>query len=458
MYRIGTHIHFMGIGGIGMSGLALVLRQQGFVVSGCDADLSGASIALLCKHGCFVDSGHCSKLCSDPSINIVVYTSAVPYDHPELVCARERGVLTVTRAQMLAELMRRKTSIAVAGAHGKTTTSALISHILVQAGLEPTCIVGGHCNNFDTNAWAGTSDLLVAEADESDRSLAILPATIAVITNIDREHLDAYKDLDDIVSVFVQFSRNLPFYGKVIACVEDSGVKQLLPQLERLVISYGFSSQAHINARNVTLDAEQSFARVYERDTFLGEIIVPIAGSHHLLNALAAVAVAREIGVSFDVIARAIASFAGVQRRFCYHGMYKGAQVFDDYGHHPREIECQLEVARKRAKNKLHVVFQPHRFTRTKFLWEDFVRVLGGKNIDSLIITDIFPASEAPIEGITSERLVGDLSKKSSSVRYIPLDEDFFQIKKYLESIVQPDDLILFLGAGKVFKLADKLV
>lgn len=459
MYRKNLHIHFMGIGGIGMSGIAIVLKQQGYIVSGCDADLDQTSIRLLRELGCTVTQGHFSPACQDTSINMLVYSAAVRQDHPELAFAHARAIPVVSRAQLLAELMRRKMSIAVAGAHGKTTTSALISHILVQAQFQPTCIVGGHCKNFDTSAWAGTGDLLVAEADESDRSLAFLPATLAVITNIDREHLDAYKDLDDIVATFAQFVHNTPFFGKAIVCIDDPGVHKLLPLLKRSVITYGLSHKAQIHASALELRVDCSYAQVHAFGKELGKLYVPIAGQHHVLNALAALAVALEVGVTFVDIARAIATFKGVDRRFCYHGDFQGAQVFDDYAHHPREIACQLQVARKRAQKKLHVVFQPHRFTRTKFLWQEFIQTFAQVGIDSLVITDIFPASEPPIEGVTSQQLVADLNKQSVGLAcYISLDDEFKLIKDHLAQVAHEGDLILLLGAGKVFKMVNDLI
>lgn len=451
----------MGIGGIGMSGIAKVLKEQGYTVSGCDLDMDQKSIKQLQELGCPIAGTHSSKLCHDASIDVLVYSAAVNLNHPEVLHAHRRGIPVVARARMLAELMRTHYGIAVAGAHGKTTTTSMISHILVQAQYDPTLVIGGFLKNIGTNARAGAGQFLVAEADESDRSLVHLPATFAVVTNIDREHLDTYKDLDDIIATFKQFLNNLPFYGKAIVCIDDPVIHDLLPSIPHIgTITYGIQNPADFQARDCVLTAQGSRCMVYHHETLLGELTLPMAGMHNILNALAALATSMHIGISFEQAAAALATFAGVERRFCYHGVYKGAELFDDYAHHPKEIASALAVARQRAKGRLVVVFQPHRFTRTYHLWNDFIQTFLASNVDELIITDIFPASEQPIEGVTSQLFVESMVQQAPAFNacYIPLDGEFDAIINHLNNTLQPDDLLLMLGAGKVFKIPDKLI
>lgn len=457
MYKKKSHIHFVGIGGIGMSGIAKILKQQGYQISGCDLDLEQKSVKDLQALGCVIHQGNNTPACHDESIDILVYSSAIHNDNPEITAAIQRGIPTIPRALMLAELMRMKYSIAIAGAHGKTTTTSLVSHILLEAHFDPTVIVGGHLHSISTNAHFGHGDFLVAEADESDRSLTKLHPTLAVVTNIDREHLDVYKDLDDIKNTFKQFLSNIPFYGKAILCYEDANIRSLLPLSYPKTLTYGLSNQADLYAQDVQLEDTYSECTVWLKNNCLGKLTIPMLGKHNVLNTLAATTIALELGIPFTMIAHALTTFKGVDRRFTFKGTYKGAEMFDDYGHHPEEIRNTLLVARKRAKNKLIVVFQPHRYSRTQHLWNDFLNVLSSPIIDHIFITDIYPASEQPIADITSQKLVADLRQITASVEYFPLDKDFATIHKKLASLVQEGDLILLLGAGKMYKLADTL-
>jgi UDP-N-acetylmuramate--alanine ligase len=457
MYKKKAHIHFVGIGGIGMSGIAKILKQQGYHISGCDLDLEQKSSKDLLALGCVIHQGNNTPACHDDSIDILVYSSAIHNDNPEITAAIQRGIPTIPRALMLAELMRMKYSIAIAGAHGKTTTTSMVSHILFEAHFDPTVIVGGHLHSISTNAHFGQGDFLVAEADESDRSLTKLHPTIAVVTNIDREHLDVYKDLDDIKNTFKQFLSNVPFYGKAILCLEDPNIRSILPLSYPKTFTYGLSNQADLYAQDVKLEDTYSECTVWLKNNYLGKITIPMPGKHNVLNTLAAVAIALELGIPFTMIAHAIATFKGVDRRFTLKGTFKGAEMFDDYGHHPEEIRNTLLVARKRAHGKLIVVFQPHRYSRTKHLWNDFLNVLATPAIDKLFITDIYPASEEPIPDVTSTKLIAELHKQNPNVEYFPLEKDFATICNKLESIAKKGDLILFLGAGKMYKIADIL-
>lgn len=460
-YSKSPHIHFVGIGGIGMSGIATILRLQGYEVSGCDVDLEQASVQNLLAIGCTVHQGNNSPACHEKPIDILVYSSAVKADAPEIIAAQERGIPTIPRALMLAELMRTKHSIAIAGAHGKTTTTSLISHILIEANMDPTVIIGGHLRTISNNARFGSGTFLVAEADESDRSLAKLHATLGIITNIDLEHLETYTDIEDIKGVFRQFLNNIPFYGKAILCGDDANIRSLLPIPHLKTILYGTSTNADMYATNIVLEPDHSTFTVHDNkmDAPIGDIYLNLPGRHMVLNSLAAITVARDLDIPFEVIAHALKSFSGVDRRFTFKGTFNGAELFDDYGHHPREIASTLAVAKRRAKGRLVVVFQPHRFTRTHKLWNEFVDCFKAEPIDKLIITDIYPASETPIANITGSNLTKAIQQTAPSfpVDFSPYEPSFTSLASSVAQECQPGDLILFLGAGKLNKLAEKL-
>lgn len=461
MYKKKSHLHFVGIGGIGMSGIATILRSQGYEISGCDADVDQKSIRDLQSLNCKIYHGNNTPGCYDPSIDILVYSSAIASHNTEILFAQKRGIPTIPRALMLAELMRTKYSIAIAGAHGKTTTSSMVSHILIEGKIDPTVIIGGHLKNISTNARFGGGDFLVAEADESDRTITKLHATLAIVTNIDLEHLDTYRDIDDIKDTFNIFLNNLPFYGKAIVCIDDAHVRSLLPIPHLKTIKYGIDHDADIFARDIILESDHSTFTLWHKNTHepLGKIYLNMPGKHNILNSLGAIALALELNVPFKTIAQALFTFKGIERRFSFKKLYKGAEVFDDYGHHPQEIYHTLLVAQRRTKKKVTVVFQPHRFSRTEKLWDQFIETFLQSSIDHLIITDIYPASESPIPEITSKNLVKAIQKRHPgfSITYAPYDPDFEAIKSHLSPLVSTDDLVLLLGAGKINKLSDFL-
>lgn len=469
MYDTKTHFYFIGIGGIGMSALAIILKQRGFQVSGSDCNLEQKSIRQLLECGCAIFNANEPSQVPYHTLNVVVYSAAVHHDHPELSAARTHNICIITRAQLLTELLNKQEGIAVAGAHGKTTTSSLLAHILVDAGIDPTYAIGGHLNNYQTNARGGSSNFFVAEACENDRTITFLKPSIAIITNIDREHLDVYKDLDEIKQAFLQFMHNVPFYGKIIACHDDvhtmSLINTLSPEIRKKVITYGFSPDADLHVINYELSAQSSTATVYSKklNSTVGSFTLAIPGKHNLLNSLATLAVTQEIGVHFSAFGNACASFKGVDRRFTFKGMYKQAHMFDDYGHHPSEIEQIVPVAHRQAKElggKLIIAFQPHRFSRTEKLWHEFLHVFTTIPFDTLIMTDIYPAFEPQIQGITSERMVNELKAllPSKKIIYVPEDTMFKNVHSALDTNLQPHDLILFLGAGKINSLAEKLI
>lgn len=460
MYSKKAHIHFVGIGGIGMSGIAKILKYQGYHVSGCDLDIEQRSIKELTDLGCSISHGHNTQLCNDTSIDIVVYSSAVKLNNPEIVSAQQRGVPTIPRALMLAELMRTKYSIAIAGSHGKTTTTSMIAHILIEAQMDPTVIVGGHIKNISENAKFGKSDLLIAETDESDRSIQYLKATWAIVTNIDLEHLETYKDLDDIKDTFKIFLNNLPFYGKAIVCIDDPAIRSILPMPHIKTIKYGIEHDADIHAKDIQLHEMHSTYKLWHKNNYLEDVHINMPGKHNVLNSLAAIALCMDLEIPLPVILNSLKNFKGIDRRFSYHGTFKGAEIFDDYGHHPIEILNTLIVAKKRTKKKLHVIFQPHRYTRTNKLWDQFVDTFINTPIDNLIITDIYPASEAPIENISSQNLVNAIKQKNPDypVTYVPLDKEFINIITKINESIKDDDLILLQGAGKINSIAAKLI
>ncbi len=464
MLKKKTHIHFVGIGGIGMSGIAKVLAHQGYKISGCDANVDQKSVRDLRALGCAVHEGNNHPLCDDQAISTVVYTSDVQnlstgIKHPELLRAQERGIPLVPRGVMLGELSRTKYTITVAGSHGKTTTTSLLSHIFMEAQTDPTILVGGHLQSISSNARYGAGEFLIAESDESDRSLLHLYPTLAILTNIDREHLNTYRNVHDLAETFRLFLEKIPFYGKAFVCVDDPYIRSLLPLAKAPYATYGTSPEAEWAYTDATLEADKSHYTVLHHGKELGKITVRMPGKHNILNSLAALAASLEAGLSFDVIAQALATFDGVDRRFTLKGIFQGAEVFDDYGHHPTEIQCTAAVARKRAKNKVILLFQPHRYSRLSTLWKDFADMLAALPVDELLVTDIYAASEQPVPGLTGERLA--LLAKSinphAPITYLPLDQDFSSLRAYLSLKAQEGDVILLQGAGNINKIASFL-
>lgn len=444
-----------------MSGIATILRHQGYQISGCDLDLEQKSVQDLIARGCTIYHGNNTPQCHD-DIDVLVYSSALKNDNPEIKAAQLKGIPTIPRALMLSELMRSKYSIAISGSHGKTTTTSMISHVLIEAQQDPTVIIGGHLKNISTNARLGQGNFLVAEADESDKSFLRLNPTLAVVTNIDLEHLDVYHDLDDIKTTFAQFLSNIPFYGKAFICMDNSHAASLLPISHIKVIRYGTGEHTDIRARDIILGPNYSTCTIWKQNSSepLGSLYLTMPGYHNILNATATVAVALDLGIPFGVIATALANFKGIDRRFTFKGLYRQAEVFDDYGHHPTEIYHTLQVARKRARNKLIVAFEPHRYTRMEKLWADFMKVFCESKIDHLIVTDIYAAGESAINNIHSKRFFDELQNQNPafSASYIPYETSFDNMQAQLNNLVQPDDLVLLLGAGKITKVADKII
>jgi UDP-N-acetylmuramate--alanine ligase len=452
VFRKIQHIHFVGIGGSGMSGIAEVLLNLGYTVSGSDLKRSAAS-EHLATLGARVAYGHAARHLA--GAQVVVTSTAVRGDNPEVQEARRLGVPVIPRAEMLAELMRLKYGVAVAGSHGKTTTTSMVALVLDRGGLDPTLVVGGRLGVLGSGARLGKGDFIVAEADESDRSFLKLSPTLAVVTNIDREHLDAYRDLADIQDAFVGFVNKVPFYGAAVLCLDDAAIRQVLPRVERRVVSYGLSSSSHVSARDVEVGPAGSRYTALRGGQPLGELELRVPGLHNVRNSLAALAVGLDLEVPFDRIQAGLHAFTGVDRRFQVRGEAGGVLVVDDYGHHPTEIRATLEALRTLAGQRRSVVlFQPHRYTRTRFLWDEFCRCF--EQADVLLLTDVYPAGEEPILGATSEALAAAL--RASGQRQVDWVGSLEQAGPRLAEVVREGDVVLTLGAGSVWHAGEDLL
>lgn len=444
-------IHFVGIGGIGMSGIAEVLHNLGYEVTGSDVRESD-TIVRLRYLGMKVFIGHRPENIDDA--HVVVFSSAVSQDNPEVEEARRKSIPVIPRAEMLAELGRLKYSILVSGSHGKTTTTSLISTILAHAGYDPTVVIGGKLKAFGSNARLGKGEFMVAEADESDGSLLKLNPTIAVVTNIDKEHMDFFKTMDALKKAFVAFINKIPFYGTSVLCLDDNNIRELLPEVQkRKFVTYGFSKEADLQVRNLKKEgALQGFDVIFRGD-YLGNFKLTLPGSHNVLNSLAAIAVALNIPVDIEKVREAFCGFEGIQRRLELKGEVKGIRVYDDYGHHPTEIRATLRAAKESLNaDRLFVVFQPHRFTRTKSLFNEFVSSFD--DADTLFLLDIYPAGETPMEGVTSEALCKKMMRRKETIHI----SDRQELVERILSRIGAGDVVLTLGAGDVWKTGEDLL
>ena len=444
-------LHFVGAGGVGMSGLAeILLLSTPLEISGCDRERSentdrltalGAKIAY--EH----DAAHVEQA------DLVVISAAIAESSPEVQAARRKGIPVIRRAEMLAEIMRLKQGIGVAGTHGKTTTTSLTGMVLTEAGFDPTIVVGGRVRILGTNARLGKGDFLVAEADEYDRSFLELTPVVAVVTNIEADHLDTYRDLGDILEAFTTFANRVPFYGAVVACLDDPGVRQILPRVKRRVVTYGESPEASLRAGEIRLEASGTTFDVWEGTTWsLGTVRLPLPGRHNVLNALAAIAVGRELSIPFPTIARALKDFTGVIRRFETKGERGGVLVLDDYAHHPTEIAATLAAARQvYPERRLVALFQPHLYSRTRDFAVEFGRSLAG--CDLAIVTDVYPSREKPLPGVTGD-LVAQAARSAGHPAVIYIS-DKTRVAGELESVLKSGDLLLTMGAGDVVRLGE---
>jgi UDP-N-acetylmuramate--alanine ligase len=451
MFKRIQKIHFVGIGGVGMSGIAEVLLNQGFSVSGSDVRESPTT-QRLASLGANIFQGHHAEHLKE--VDVVVVSSAIKSSNPEVVEAQLRQIPLIPRAEMLAELMRLKYGITVAGTHGKTTTTSMVAVILQRAGMDPTVVVGGRLNALGSNAKLGTGEFMVVETDESDRSFLLLSPTLAIVTNIDEDHMESYEGIEDLKDSFVHFMNKVPFYGTVILCLDDPHLQSLIPRIRRRILSYGFSGQADLNILTPTFAGFRSHFYLRMRGEDLGEFELGIPGRHNVLNAAAAVAVGIDLGISVETVKDALMSFSGADRRFQVKGQGRGVTIIDDYAHHPTEIKATLEAARQLGDQRIVVVFQPHRYSRTQYCFDEFARSFY--QADVLIVTDIYPAGEEPIEGVTSQKLVEAIhSFGHKSVRYIPA---LLDIPTILDPELKEGDLIISMGAGNIWKVTEDLL
>jgi UDP-N-acetylmuramate--alanine ligase len=451
-------IHFVGIGGIGMSGIAEVLLNLGYKVSGSDLKSSAVTQRLV-GLGAAVYEGHRAE--NVTGAEVVVTSSAIAADNPEVTEAHKLHLPVIQRAEMLAELMRLKYGIAIAGMHGKTTTTSMVAAVLAAGGLDPTVVVGGRVDAMGSNARLGKSQYLVAEADESDRSFLKLTPILSVVTNIDREHMDCYRNMRDVKKTFLDFMDRVPFYGMIVACNDDPLLRRLLPEVQRRTVTYGTKRGSDFWIKIPTSSAKSTAEmghpvnrfHVRYRNEDLGEFTLHVPGVHNILNATAAIAVGVGLDVSVEAIRTALDQFRGVDRRFQLRGRAAGVSVIDDYGHHPTEIKATLAAARQCGFRKIHVIFQPHRYTRTRDLMEEFTSAFA--DADSLFVLDIYAASEKPIEGITGETLAQRIRESGKSAQYA---SSFGDAVNAAAAAAQEGDMILTLGAGSVFQLGPMIL
>lgn len=451
MFKNIKNVHFVGIGGIGMSGIAEVLLSQGFNITGSDKVLTDVTKRLQ-EIGIKVYEGHNPENLTDA--DVLVYSSAVNVDNPEVKTAYERKIPVIKRSEMLAECMRMKYGIGIAGTHGKTTTTSMVGLVLTEGNIDPTIIVGGKLSGLGgTNARLGQGDFIVVEADEFDRTFLKLTPTIAAITTLESEHLDTYKDLNDIKGAFIEFANKVPFYGFVVLCLDEPALQDIIPHINKKILTYGLTTQADIRATEIKHHGFTSSFIVKYKNIELGEINIKIPGIHNVKNSLVAVCIATELGIPFETIKKALESFSGVYRRFEVK-YNKELMVVDDYAHHPTETSVTLAGIRSGWDRRLVAVFQPHLYTRTKEFYQEFGRSF--LNSDVFICTDIYPARELPIEGVSGE-LISNMAKKfgHKEVYYIPNKED---IPEFLNNIKLKDDIIVTMGAGDIWKYGEKFI
>lgn len=447
-------LHFVGIGGIGMSGIAEILLDQGFKISGSDKGL-GEVTERLQTLGATIFEGHKAGHIAD-DVDALVYSSAVSFDNPEVIEAQRRKIPIIRRAEMLAEVMRLKYGIGIAGTHGKTTTTSMVSLVLMEGALDPTVIVGGKLSGLGgTNARLGRGEFIVVEADEFDRSFLSITPTIAVLTTLETDHLDCYRDLEDIKGAFIQFASKVPFYGFVVLCLDEPALLDIMPQMnKKKIITYGLNPQADVQAIEIRHKDNTSTFTLLRNGSELGTVTIQVPGKHNVQNALASIAVGLELGVPFEKVRAGIEKFTGVYRRWEKKGEIKGITVYDDYAHHPTECRATLSGVKSGWRRRVVCVFQPHLYSRTRDFYEEF-----GKSFllsDVLVVTDIYPAREDPIQGVTGELIVNAAKRFGhKEVHYVP---DKKQVPSFLQSVVKGGDIVITMGAGDIWKFGEEFL
>ncbi|MBN1756419.1 UDP-N-acetylmuramate--L-alanine ligase [bacterium] len=451
MFRKVKKLHFVGIGGSGMSGIAEILLNMGYEVSGSDLRLYSVTQHLE-RLGATIYQGHRADNVGD--VDVVVISSAVRGDNVEILTAAEKNIPIIRRAEMLAELMRMKFGIAVAGTHGKSTTSSLIGEILEKGHLDPTIIVGGKVVNLKSSARLGTSEYLVVEADEFDRSFLKLAPTIAVTTNLEPEHMECYSDLDDLKKAFVEFMNKVPFFGAVIICLDEANLQEIIPEIDRRIITYGLSTQADLRATRISFEGNSSTFEVEARGKNLGPVFIRLLGLHNVKNSLAAIATGLELGIPFELIKQALAEFSGVYRRFQIKGEAAGIMVVDDFAHHPTEVKATLQATKLGYNRRVVVIFQPHLYSRTQAFHQEFGKAL--LYADIAVVTDVYPSREDPIEGVNGSLIVG--AAKNFGHRNALYVENKDNVLDKIIPILKEGDMVVTMGAGNIYKIGEQLL
>jgi UDP-N-acetylmuramate--alanine ligase len=446
-------LHFVGIGGIGMSGIAEILIDQGFTVTGSDRAGSD-NTERLAALGAHVYLGHQASNV-EPDVDALVYSSAIPPDNPEIVLARQRNIPVIRRAEMLAEVMRLKYGIGIAGTHGKTTTTSMVSLVLMEGGVDPTVIVGGRLHGLaGSNARMGKGEFIVVEADEYDRSFLSITPTIAVLTTLETDHLDCYRDLEDIKSAFIQFASKVPFYGFVVLCLDEPALQDIMPMIKKKIITYGLNGQADLQAVDITHKRNRTHFTVLQNGRELGEVELQIPGKHNVQNALAAITVGLELQVPFAKVKAGIEKFTGVFRRWEVKAEIGDLMVVDDYAHHPTEIKATLAGVKAGWRRRVICVFQPHLYSRTRDFYDEFGRSFF--NADVLVVTDVYPAREEPIQGVSGELIVN--AAKEVGHKHVEYIADKTRVPAFLMSMKQPGDIIITMGAGDIWRFGEEFI
>ena len=450
MFKKVNNIHFTGIGGIGMSGIAELLMNLGFNITGSDINYS-QNVKRLEKIGIKISMNHNKN--NIENADTVVYSSAIPFDNPEIIAAKNKSIPIIRRAEMLGELISlKKTSIAIGGTHGKTSTSSMIGMVLEESGYDPTLVVGGLVSNLNTNVKLGSGDIIIVEADEFDRSFLALKPTIAVITNLEMEHTDCYRNLDDLKNAFLQFCHSVPFYGQVILCADSESLMSIKDKIKKPLVTYGLSENADFCAKNIIYNKNKSEYTLFHKQKNIGKIQIQVPGKHNVLNSLAAIALGIEIDLPIKKLKNGINNYRGVRRRFELKKNKHGVILVDDYAHHPTEVLATINAAKSGWNKKILSVFQPHLFTRTKDFFKEFAKSLFTS--DKIIITDIYPAREKPIKGVTSKLIINELKYLGHNKTYY-LD-DLEKLNQLLDNLLTPNDMIITMGAGNIWRYNEK--
>ena len=451
IFNKNIHLFFVGIGGIGMSGIAEIMLKNGYQVSGSDKELTEITDYLE-QHGAKIYEGHSGTNIKD--VNVLVYSSAVKEDNPERQKAKKLKIHEIRRAEMLAQIINHQYCIGISGTHGKTTTTSMCGEVLIEGEFDPTIIVGGRLKSLKTNARLGEGDFVVVEADEYDRSFLALSPLVAVITSLETDHLDCYKDLEDLKNTFIEYANKTPFYGSIICCVDEPGVKEIIPKLNKKAITYGLSDLANYRAEDLSFDNNQSLFNVYFKNELMGTITLKVPGSHNVKNALASIAVGHELGIPFNKIKIALEKFEGVERRFEIKSIIDNIMIVDDYAHHPTEVLATITAAKKGWKHRIIAVFQPHLFSRTRDFYKEFAQSLVESDI--IFVTDVYPAREKPIVGINGEIICNELKKLNHNNVFYVADKS--KLASEIRKIMQSNDMVITIGAGDIWKIGNQLI